>query len=182
MRALGTTVAGVADKGGKRDPAVAGDLFRRRLHLQANLPMAGVVTQRHRAAIARADPPLRANNQHLFAGEFIGIPPHPGVLRHAKQITARRFHQHLRGQGQRPLWPGRVGDHRIEGVVLRGKNLLYRHRDRPTQQSLSCCSSVFSCALRGSSSGPAGGSTWVETGRTQSEIASLITFTNGASS
>ncbi len=182
VRALRAPVARIADEGRERDPAIAGDLLRRRLHLHADLPMPGVVAQRDWASVSGADAALSADNQHLFAGELVGVPAHPGVLRHAEQVAAGRFHQHLRGQRQSALRPRRVGDHRIKRVVLRGENFLNGHRYRPAQQSLSCCSRVFSCALRGSSSGEAGGSTCVETGRPQSTIASLITFTNGVSS
>ena len=182
MRALRATVARIADEGGERDPAVAGDLLRRRLHLHADLPVPGVVAQRDRASVSGADAALGADDQHLFAGELVGIPAHPGVLRHTEQVAAGGFHQHLRGQRQRALRPRRVGDHRIKRIVLWGENFLNGHRYRPAQQSLSCCNRVFSCALRGSSSGEAGGRTCVEIGRPQSTIASLMTFTNGVSS
>ena len=182
VRALRAPVARIADEGRKRDPAVAGDLFRRRLHLHADLPVAGVVAQRNRASVPGADAALGADDQHLFAGQLVGVPAHPGVLRHAEQVAAGGFHQHLRGQRQRALRPRRVGDDGIKRLVLRGENLLDGHGYRPAQQSLSCCSRVFSCALRGSSSAEAGGSTCVEIGRPQSTIASLMTFTNGVSS
>ena len=129
-----------------------------------------------------ANAALGADNQHLFAGQLVGIPAHSGVLRHAEQVAAGGFHQHLRGQRQRALRPRRVGDDGIKRLVLRGENLLDGHGYRPAQQSLSCCSRVFSCALRGASSGDAGGRTCVEIGRPQSTIASLMTFTNGVSS
>ncbi len=88
MRALRTAVAGIADEGRKRDPAVAGDLLRRRLHLHADFPVAGVVAQRNRASVPGANAALVADNQHLFAGQLVGIPAHPGVLRHAEQVAA----------------------------------------------------------------------------------------------
>ena len=182
MRALRAPVAGIADEGRKRDPAAAGNLLRRRLHLHADLPVAGVVAQRNRASVPGANAALGADDQHLFAGQLVGVPAHPGVLRHAEQVAAGGFHQHLRGQRQRALRPRRVGDHRIKRLVLWGENLLDGHGYRPAQQSLSCCSRVFSCALRGASSAEAGGSTCVEIGRPQSTIASLMTFTNGVSS
>ena len=182
VRALRATVARIADEGGERDPAVAGDLLRRRLHLHADLPVSGVVAQRNRTPVSGADAALGADDQHLFAGELVGVPAHSGVLRHAEQVAAGGFHQHLRGQRQCALRPRRVGDHRIKRIVLWGENFLNGHRYRPAQQSLSCCNRVFSCALRGSSSGEAGGRTCVEIGRPQSTIASLMTFTNGVSS
>ena len=182
MRALRAPVARVADEGRERDPTVAGDLLRRRLHLHADFPVPGVVAQRDRASVSGADAALGADDQHLFAGQPVGVPAHPGVLRHAEQVAAGGFHQHLRGQRQRALRPRRVGDHRIKRIVLWGENFLDGHGYLPAQQSLSCCSRDFSCALRGSSSGEAGGSTCVEIGRPQSTIASLMTFTNGVSS
>ena len=182
VRALRAPVARIADEGRKRDPAVAGDLLRRGLHLHADLPVPGVVAQRNRPSVTGADAALSANNQHLFAGQLVGVPAHPGVLGHAEQVAAGGFHQHLRGQRQRALRPRRVGNDGIKRVFLRGENFLDGHGYRPAQQSLSCCSRVFSCALRGSSSAEAGGSTWVEIGRPQSTIASLMTFTNGVSS
>ena len=182
VRALRAPVARIADEGRKRDPAVARDLLRRRLHLHADFPVPGVVAQRNRASVSGADAALSTDNQHLFAVELVGVPAHPGVLRHAEQVAAGGFHQHLRSQRQRALRTRRVGDHRIKRVVLWGENFLNGHRYRPAQQSLSCCSRVFSCALRGSSSGEAGGRTCVEIGRPQSTIASLMTFTNGVSS
>jgi hypothetical protein len=53
-------------------------------------------------------------DQHFSAGEFVGIPAHTGVLRHAEQVAAGGFEQHLRGERQRALRPGSVGFHRIE--------------------------------------------------------------------
>ena len=152
------------------------------MHLQANFPVAGVVTQRHRAAVPGANPTLSADNQHLFAGEFVGVPAHAGVLRHPEQIAARRLHQHLRRQRQRALRAGSMGDDRIKRIILGRENRLYCHLNFPVQQSLSCCSSVLSCRFFASSSGEDGGSTCVEIGRPHSTIASLITFTNGVSS
>ena len=182
MGALRASVARIADEGRKRDPTITGDLLRRRLHLHANLPVPGVVAQRNRSPVPGANAALRANNQHLFAGQLVGVPAHTGVLRHAKQVTAGGFHQHLRRQRQRSLRPGRMGDDGIKRIVLWGENFLNGHRRLPAQQSLSCCNRVFSCALRGSSSDDAGGSTYVEIGRPHSTIASLMTFTNGVSS
>ena len=54
-------------------------------------------------------PPRVPINRHLFAGELVIVPAHPGVLRRAEQVAAGRFHQHLRGQAaERPAAPAWV--------------------------------------------------------------------------
>jgi hypothetical protein len=66
------------------------------------------------------DAALGANQQHFSAGEFVGIPAHTGILRHAEQVAAGGFEQHLRGERQRALPRQRF--HRIELFILRRKN------------------------------------------------------------
>lgn len=122
MGALGAAIARVADKGGERDTAQAGDLFCRRRHLQADLPVPGVITQRNGATVRVTDAALGADQQDFSAGEFVGIPAHTGVLGHTEQVAAGGFEQHLRGERQRALRPGSVGFHRIELFILRRKN------------------------------------------------------------
>ena len=71
--------------------------------------MAGVITERDRAAVRRAQTALRTQNQELFAPELARVPAHTGVLRQAEDVTARPIEQHLFGQGQasgRPAGPG----------------------------------------------------------------------------
>ena len=63
--------------------------LRRRLHEQADFPMAGVIAERDRFAVRRAQSALRAEDEKLFAPDFGGIPAHAGVLRQAEQIAAR---------------------------------------------------------------------------------------------
>jgi hypothetical protein len=119
-------------------------------------------------------------NQHLFAGQLVGVPAHPGVLRHAEQVAAGRFHQHLRRQRQRALRTGCMGDDRIKRIIL-GVKIVSMVILFSGSAELELLQQGFELRFR-LVQRRGGGSTYVEIGRPHSTIASLITFTNGVSS
>ena len=61
---------------------------RRRLHQQADLEVAGMVSQRDRLSVGRTHAALGAEQEELRAEHFLGRPTHAGVLRETKQIAA----------------------------------------------------------------------------------------------
>ena len=73
----------------------------RRLEQQPDLPVTGVIPERDRRSIGRANAAVRREHQKLFAAERGGIPSHAGVLRPAEQIAGRPLAQHLGRQRQR---------------------------------------------------------------------------------
>ena len=105
-RALRAPVARVAAEAGERHEAALRQLARRGLHQQADLPVAGVVAERDRRAVGRADPAQRAQHQELLAPEPAGVQAHAGVLRPAEQVAARAAAQHLLGQREPARGPG----------------------------------------------------------------------------
>ena len=78
-------------------------LLRRGLHEQADLPVAGVIAERDRRAVRRADAALRAEDEELRAAELARVPAHAGVLRQPEEVAAGALEQHLLGQRQLAL-------------------------------------------------------------------------------
>src|SRR5690349_5180346 len=70
--------------------------------------MAGMVTQGNWLAISSSQPTLGAENQELFAPNFIRIPAHPRILGPAEQVAAGPIEQHLLVDGQFAGRPGRM--------------------------------------------------------------------------
>ena len=105
-RALRPAVARIGTEPGERNGLQPRGIPRRRLHQQADFPMAGVIAERDGLAVRRAQPALGAQDQKLLAPDFGGIPAHAGVLRQAKQIAARAVQQHLLRQRQAARRPG----------------------------------------------------------------------------
>ena len=100
-RALRAAIAGVGAGRGEGDGAGALELVRRGLHEQADFPVAGVVAERDRRAIRRADPAVSREDEELRAADGGRLPAHAGVLRPAEDIAGRSRAQHLRRQRQR---------------------------------------------------------------------------------
>ncbi len=67
--ALRAAVARVGAVAGERHRARRLQLFRRRLHQQADFPVPGVVAQRDRRAVGGADAAVRAEDQELLAAQ-----------------------------------------------------------------------------------------------------------------
>ena len=107
-RALRAAVARIGAGGGEGDRAGSLELARRGLHEQADFPVPGVVAERDRRAIRRADPAVRRENEELRAADRRRLPAHAGVLRPAEDVAGRPRPQHLRGQRQRTHRTGHV--------------------------------------------------------------------------
>jgi len=72
-------------------------------HEQADLPVAGVIAERDRLALLRAEAAHRADDHILRSAERVRAPAHPGVLGQAEDVAARFGAQHLRRQRQTPV-------------------------------------------------------------------------------
>ena len=115
--ALRAAVAGIGAEAGEGDAAERLQLVRRRLHEQADFPVAGVIAERDGRAVGVADAAGRAEDQELAAAQFGRLPAHADVLRPAEQVAARRFAQHLLGQRQAAGGAGGGGLHVVKGGV-----------------------------------------------------------------
>ena len=112
-RALRSPVAWIGARRGKRNRAGRLEHTGRRLEKQSDLPVTGVITERDRRPVGRANAAVRREHQKFLAAERGGIPSHAGVLRPAEQIARRPLAQHLRRQRQRARRPGaRAWTHR----------------------------------------------------------------------
>jgi hypothetical protein len=100
--ALGTLAAAVAwvgDVAGEGHRILGAQFLGGGLHQQADLPMAGVITQRDRCAIGGADTALSTQDQHLGAVQLSRIPTHAHILAPGKQVAAGSIEQQIFGQG-----------------------------------------------------------------------------------
>src|SRR3989449_4273649 len=79
-------------------------LFRSRLGCrpdqEPNLPVPGVVSQRHRAPVLAPQAAVGADDDVLRALEGRGAPAHAHVLRQAKYVAARLLAQHVGSEGE----------------------------------------------------------------------------------
>ncbi len=95
-RALRPAVAGVAAVDGERNRAGRAQRFRGAAHQQSDLPVAGVIAERDRLALLRAQAAHRADDDVLRSAEGVRAPAHAGVLGQAEDVAARLVAQHLR--------------------------------------------------------------------------------------
>ena len=102
-RALRSPVARVAAIDREREGSRGAQRFGGAAHEQAELPVAGVIAERDRLALLRAQAAQRADDHILRSAERVGAPAHPGVLGQAEDVAARFGAQHLRRQRQTPL-------------------------------------------------------------------------------
>ncbi len=120
--ALGAAVARIGAEARERQPAQRGDLLRGRLHQQPDLPVPGVIAERHRPAVGGADTALRGEHQVLRPAQLARVPPHARVLGHAEDVAAGALAQHLGGERQAALRPRARGldlpDRRVRGHDL----------------------------------------------------------------
>src|SRR5438093_990136 len=103
--ALGAAVARVATVRRKRDRPRRAQRFGRRPDQEADLPVPGVVTQRHRAPVFAAQATVGADDDVLRAAQGRGAPAHAHVLRQTEDVAARLLAQHVGGEGQPPRRP-----------------------------------------------------------------------------
>ncbi len=108
-RALGAPIARVRAITGEGQGAELPQLQGRGLDEQADFPVPGVVAQRDRFAVRRAQSALGADDEELFAADFTRIPPHPGVLAQAEDVAARPLAEHPGRERQASGRPGRFG-------------------------------------------------------------------------
>jgi hypothetical protein len=92
-RALRPPVTWIGHVTGERHAQRAAQLLRRGAHQQADLPVAGVITEGERAAVVLADAALRAEDQDLGPPHRVGLPAHARVQRPAEEIAAGTFQQ-----------------------------------------------------------------------------------------
>ena len=95
-RTLRAAIARVGTKRGEGNRPQGAQLLGRRLNQQADFPMTGVIAQRDRSAVRRAETALSAENEKLFAAQFARVPAHASVLRESKNVAARPVQQHVR--------------------------------------------------------------------------------------
>src|SRR5690606_16333030 len=98
-RALAAPVARIRAIDGEGDTVVGAQRFGGTLDEQGNFPVPGMVAQSQRRAVFSAQAALRAHDAIVVAADFLWMPAHRHVLRHAKQISAWFFEQ--RGFGER---------------------------------------------------------------------------------
>ena len=118
-RALRSAVARIGARRRKRNRAGRLEHTRRRFEQQSDFPVTGVIPERDRRPIGRANAAVRREHQKLFAAERRRIPSHAGVLRPAEQIAGRPLTQHLRRQRQRARGPGRARGHIEQSGIVR---------------------------------------------------------------
>src|ERR1017187_10182947 len=91
-----------------------------RVHEQADFPVAGVITERDRGAIGRADAAVGAEDEELGSAERGGVPAHSSILAPAEQVAGGPLEKHLRGEGQRAARAGRFAadlvERRVSGI------------------------------------------------------------------
>ena len=90
----------------------------RRVHEQADFPVAGVIAQRDGRAVGRADAAVGAEDQELLAAERGRVPAHAGILGPAEQVAGGTVEQHLGGDGQRALRAARAGANVVERRIV----------------------------------------------------------------
>ena len=122
-RALRAAIARIGHIARKWDRAQALELFGRRLHEQAHFPVAGVITQRNRRAIRRAQAAHGAEDQKLVVTQLVRIPAHARVLREAEHVAAWRKAKIVFIERQTPR--------RASGVRLYLKNIIFHLSPRP---------------------------------------------------
>ena len=105
-------------------PPPTRDRLRRRADLQADFPMARVITQRDRLAVVAANSTQRAEQQELRPGHPLRVPAHARVLSQAEQVAAGPVAQHLVGQRQAPRRPCTSRCGRLDTVVIEIKPCL----------------------------------------------------------
>ena len=110
-RALRSAVARIGARRRERNRAGRLEHTRRRFEQQSDFPVTGVIPERDRRPIGRANAAVRREHQKLFAAERRRIPSHAGVLRPAEQIAGRPLAQHLRRQRQRARGSRRARGH-----------------------------------------------------------------------
>ncbi len=125
-RALGATVAGVGDVRGERKRAEPVELERRLADEQRDLPVAGVVAERDRAPVVRAQPSVGGEDQERVAGGLRRVPAHAGVLGQPEHVAGRPVAKELRRQGEQP---GRALRRRLDVEEI-PRCQLYRPRSR----------------------------------------------------
>src|SRR5439155_8115198 len=96
----------------------------RRPDQEPDLPVPGVVSQRHRAPVLAAQAAVGAEDDVLRPFEGRGTPPHAHVLRQAEEVAARLLAQHVGSERQSARWSltgqpagghgARRAEHRIE--------------------------------------------------------------------
>jgi hypothetical protein len=62
--------------------------------------MSGVITQRDRLSVRRAQSALCAENQKLLSAQFLRIPAHASILGESENISARLTQQHFGVEGK----------------------------------------------------------------------------------
>ena len=117
-RALRTAIAGVRAGGGEWNRASPFEFVRRGLHEEADFPVPGVVAERDRRAVGRANAAVRRQDEELIAADGGRLPAHAGVLRPPEDIAGGTRPQHLRGQRERAHRAGNVRGHVEEGRIV----------------------------------------------------------------
>ena len=90
---------------GERNALSTAKFLRRRLHEQADFPMASMIAERDGLAVGRAKSALRAENQKLFAPDFCRVPTHAGILRQPEKIAAGTLQSMSSVSGRLPAGP-----------------------------------------------------------------------------
>ena len=106
-RALRAAVARVGDEAGERHRRRArSSSSRRRLHEQADLPVAGVIARARSGVPSGARmPPCVLRIRNSGPRRRRGLPAHAGVLRQAEQVAAGRVAQQVGVSGRAPIGP-----------------------------------------------------------------------------
>ena len=108
-RALRAAVAGVGAEAGEGDAADALELLGRRLHQQADLPVAGVVAERDRRAVGGADAAGGAENQEFAADPAAaGFQPMPASCDQPNRSPLGASRSNSSVSGRAPAGPAAV--------------------------------------------------------------------------
>ena len=118
--ALRAAVAGVGAIGGERHGAEGFQFLGRRLHQQPDFPVSGVIAERDRRAVRRADAAVRAEDQEFLAAQRRRVPPMPAFWpsRRGRRMGAGAA---FPGDGQRALRAGRLAADVVQGRILRNR-------------------------------------------------------------
>ena len=126
--ALRTAVAGVGAVGRKGDGAERLQLLGGGIHQQADFPVTGVVAERDRGAIGRADAAVGAQDENFLPAQRRGIPAHARVLRPAEDVARGPRDQHFGGHGQRAGGAGNFAADVVKGGIAGIQELRERSR------------------------------------------------------
>ena len=118
-RSLCAAVAGIGAEGREGNRLQPAELFRRRLHEQADFPVARVITQRDRLSIRRTHAALGAEDEILFPADLLRVPAHADVLGQAEEVAAGAVQQEVGIQGEASLRPRCAGADAVDLGIFR---------------------------------------------------------------